>query len=158
MKQLPIFIGIFILFYTTACSKPKSTIKLSFSKSIGGGNPEVLNHCFGLKKVAKRLCFDHFFPNNSNILIHSNQGEAIMLAGRGEHVEKRELQLHKNDDKVLLYLDISNVKTPLSSNIKTTIFTYDKNSVVVNINTDEIKEKIVLKDKDGNVVLKYHIK
>ena len=158
MKRLSIFMGIFILFYTTACSSTKSTSKLSLSKPTGGGgNPEVLNHCFGLKKTAKKLCFDHFFPNNTNLLIHPTQGEAIMLAGRGNHVEKRELQLN-NDDRVLLYLNISNIKVPLSSNIETTTFTYDKNSVVVNIDVNEIKEKIILKDKEGNVVLEYHVK
>jgi hypothetical protein len=151
--------GIFILFYTTACSSIKSTTKLSLAKPTGnGGNPEVLNHCFGLKKTAKKLCFNHFFPNNTNLLIHPTQGEAIMLAGRGTHIEKRELQLNKDDDKVLLYLDISNIKVPLSSNIETTTFTYNKNNVVVNIDTNEIKEKIILKDKEGNVVLEYRVK
>jgi hypothetical protein len=79
-----------------------------------------------------------------------------MLAGRGSRVEKRVLKLN-NDDRVLLYLDISTVKVPLSSNVKDSLFTYDNNTVVVNINAKEIKENIVLKDKEGNVVLEYCI-
>ena len=150
--------GIFIIFYTTACSTATPPPKMAFSNTNDGkgGNPEVLNHCFGLKKVAKKLCFDGFFPDNSNLLIHPNHGEPIMLAGRGSQVEQRELQLH-NDDRVLLYLDVSNVKVPLSSNVKDSSFTYDQSTVVVNINTQEIKENIILKDKEGNVVLVYHI-
>jgi hypothetical protein len=149
--------GIFIVVSTTACSTQRPLAKLSFSASSeNGGNPEVLNHCFGLKKSAKKLCFDGFFPNNSNILIHPNHGEPIMLAGRGTHIEKRELQLN-NDDHILLYLDISNVKVPLSSNIKGSKFTYESNTVVVNIDAKEIKEKIILKDNEGDVVLKYRV-
>jgi len=152
--------GTFILVATTACTVPSQSMKTSFvtmKKNIDyGGNPEVLNHCFGLKKVAKNLCFDYFIPNNSNLLIHPTQGSAIMLAGRGNHIEKRVLKLN-NDDKILLYLDISNVKVPLSSNIKNSQFSYDKNTVVVNIETKEIKENILLKDKEGNILLKYRI-
>ena len=161
MKQLSIFMGIFTVFSITACSTPNQSLRTSFAvieknPAGEGGNPEVLNHCFGLKKLAKSLCFDGFFPDNSNLLIHPNHGAPVMLAGRGNHVERRVLQLNK-DDRILLYLDISNVKVPLSSNIKATSFTYDKNSVVVNIDTKEIKEKIILKDEEGNIVLEYRI-
>jgi hypothetical protein len=150
--------GIFIVVSITACSTQRPLAKLSLSDSRGnGGNPEVLNHCFGLKKSAKKLCFYRFFPNNSNILIHPNHGEPIMLAGRGNYIEKRELQLN-NDDHVLLYLDISNVKVPLSSNIKGSKFTYESNTVVVNIDAKEIKEKIILKDNEGDILLEYHVK
>jgi len=152
--------GTFILVATTACTAPHQPAKTALAvmeKSAGkGGNPEVLNHCFGLKKVAKNLCFDSFFPNNSNLLIHPNHGEPVMLAGRGSRVEKRVLKLN-NDDRILLYLDISSVKVPLSSNVKDSSFTYDQSTVVVNMNTTEIKENIVLKDKEGNIVLEYRV-
>jgi len=152
--------GIFIISYTTACSTTTPPPRMAFSNTNNGdgkgGNPEVLNHCFGLKKVAKGLCFDSFFPDNSNLLIHPNHGEPVMLAGRGNRVEKRVLKLN-NDDRVLLYLDISTVKVPLSSNVKDSSFTYDQSTVVVNINAKEIKEKIILKDKEGNVVLEYRV-
>jgi hypothetical protein len=161
LKKLPIFIGIFTVFLTTSCTTTNSSTRTTFAviekNGAGeGGNPEVLNHCFGLKKVAKTLCFDGFFPDKSNLLIHPNHGDPIMLAGRGSHIEQRTLKLN-NDDIVLLYLDISNVKIPLNSNIKATSFTYDKNSVVVNIDAKKIKEEIILKDKEGNVVLLYHV-
>jgi hypothetical protein len=152
--------GTFIIVTTTACNSSHQSMRTSFASvtnsSGNGGNPEVLNHCFGLKKMAKNLCFDSFFPDKSNLLIHPNHGEPVMLAGRGSRVEKRVLKLN-NDDRVLLYLDISTVKVPLSSNVKDSLFTYDNNTVVVNINAKEIKENIVLKDKEGNVVLEYCI-
>jgi len=152
--------GTFIIVTTTACNSSHQSMRTSFASitnsSGNGGNPEVLNHCFGLKKIAKNLCFDYYFPNK-NLLIHPTNGEAILLAGRGNCVERRELKL-ANDDRVLLYLDISNVKTPLSSNIKNSNFSYEKNTVVVDIETKEIKENIILKDKDGNIILEYSIK
>jgi len=162
LKQLSIFIGIFTVFFTTSCTTANSSTRTTFAviekNGAGeGGNPEVLNHCFTLKKVAKSLCLNGFFPDKSNLLIHPTQGEAIMLAGRGNHVERRVLQLKDTDDRILLYIDISNVKVPLNSNVKETSFTYDKNSVVVNINAKEVKEKIILKDVENNVVLEYRV-
>jgi len=153
--------GTFILVTTTACNSSHQSMRTSFvststSSSVDGGNPEVLNHCFGLKKVAKNLCFDYLLPNK-NLLIHPTSGEAIMLAGRGERIEKRALKLANEDERVLLYLDVTNVQTPLTSNVKESQFSYKENSVVVNINAKEIKESIILKDKEGNVVLNYRI-
>jgi len=154
--------GFFILLGITSCTttttKPLKTANLVLNGDDGkGGNPEVLNHCFTLKKSEKNLCFDKFFPGEINLLIHPSYGVPVMLAGRGESIEKRELELN-NDDFVLLYLDISNVKIPLSSNVKSTRYSYEKNTVVINIDVKKIKEKIILKDKNGNIVLKYTVK
>jgi hypothetical protein len=153
--------GFFIILSTTACTtmtKPVKAVNLALNNSDDkGGNPEVLNHCFALSKTAKSLCFDRFFPGNINLLIHPSHGIPIMLAGRGESIEKRELKLN-NDDLVLLYLEITNVKTPLSTNVKSTQFSYDKNTVVINIDVKKIEETIIIKDKNGKIVLEYTVK
>jgi len=68
LKQLSIFMGIFIIFYTTACSNTATPIKTTFAKFNGGGNPEVnLNLCIRLENKAKTQCLDNIFPNNPNI-------------------------------------------------------------------------------------------
>ncbi|CAA6803300.1 MAG: Unknown protein [uncultured Sulfurovum sp.] len=164
MKYLQIFTGIFLMFYSTACatiatplSKPLKLASNEPSKINTGGNPEVINDCFGLQVTQKNLCFKYFFPKK-NLLIHPSHGEIIRLAGRGESIEKRELHLNNEDELVLLYLDTTNVKIPLSTNIKATQFTYDKNTLVLNIKAKDIKDKIILSDNEGTVLLEYTVK
>lgn len=153
--------GFLIILGTTSCTTTPKPIKaLSFALNNSddkGGNPEVLNSCFTLNEAAKNLCLNKFFPNEINLLIHPSHDVPIMLAGRGDSIEKRELTL-ENDELLLLYLDTTNVETPLSSNIKSSQYSYDQNTVVINIDVKDIKEKIILKDKNGKVILEYTIK
>ena len=157
LKQLSIFMGIFIIFYTTACSNSASPIKTTFSKSNGGGNPEVkLNLCIRLENKAKTKCLDNIFPNSPNILILPTDGKRIKLAGRGDSIEKRVVEL-KDDDILLLNIETSNIKLPLTANIKTAKLLQEKNSLVVSIPVKDINKKVTLKDKKGKLLLDYNI-
>ncbi|CAA6798857.1 MAG: Unknown protein [uncultured Sulfurovum sp.] len=153
------------MLYTTACTTTKpiqvastKPIKLASNEPtpIGGGNPEVINDCFGLKKAEKEHCFNHFFPKH-NLLIHPNHGKIIRLAGRGDSVERRDLNLTSDDELVLLYLDTTHVKLPLHSNVEASLFSYHKNTVVLNIDAKEIEDKIILTDNDGTIILEYTV-
>ncbi len=159
MKQQSIFMGIFIIFYTTACSNTVTPMRTSFVQTHGGGggNPEVnLNICLSLKNKAKSQCLDTIFPNSTNILILPSNGKHIKLAGRGSSIEKSVVTL-KNDDILLLNIETSTVKLPLTCNIKTAKLLQEQNSLVVSIPVKDIDKKITLKNREGKLLLDYSI-
>lgn len=160
MKQLSIFMGILIIFITTGCYKKNTPTQTTLAlKGQNGGNPEVhkIHQCLKLKNQAKAECFNKLFPTKTYLVIHPNSGKALKLAGRGESVEKRQISFNKNDEVFVMYIDTSNVKMPLTSNIETTKRSQEKGSLVLSIPVKDIKNKITLKDKEGKLLLDYTI-
>jgi hypothetical protein len=162
LKQLSIFIGIIIFFFITACQSTQQTVKTNFIKVVSnkskeeGGNPEVqLHYCLPLKGQAKTECLNKLYPGEINLFIESNNGERILLAGRGDSTIKKEIDF-KGSDIFILYLNTQNVKVPLSSNIE-----HKKsekgNSLIMIMEVKNIDKQVTLKDKEGNIVLDYTI-
>lgn len=157
MKPLSILMGISITFYMTGCSTTATPIKLSSIKAEQGGNPEVnLNLCLQEIHAEKIKCLDRHFPTSPNILLLPADGKRILLAGRGESVDRRDVII-KDDDILLLNIDTSNVKMPLTANVKTDKDSEKGNNLVLAIAVENIEDKITLKDKEGNLVLEYRI-
>lgn len=105
MKRQSIFIGTIIAFYSTACSTPSIPTKTASThpklvqKEEQGGNPEVYNihQCLKLKNRAEVACFNKLFPHKTYLVLHPSSGEPLILAGRGDSVEKRTIELKAND-------------------------------------------------------------
>lgn len=133
-------------------------MKLVSSDYGEGGNPEVeLNICVQKAFEKKRKCLERLFPSKPSILlVPEADGQRILLAGRAESVDRREITI-KGEEILLLNIDISNVQAPLSSNIKTTKYYRMQNSLVLSIPVEDIHTKVTLKDKEGNIVLDYTI-
>ncbi|CAA6812424.1 MAG: Unknown protein [uncultured Sulfurovum sp.] len=142
----------------SGCVTNAIPIKIATVKPEEGGNPEVnLNLCLKETHQARIKCLDRFFPMGPNIFIVPTDGKRILLAGRGESIERTEIILKKTDEIILLNIDTRNVKIPLSINIATAKPSQKGNSLVFTIPVQEIKEKIILRDQEGNIVLQYRV-
>jgi len=164
MKKTLLSISILLLF--TGCNGdmrnsfiPNSTQtepKL-FSQEVEegkGGNPEVYIAHNCLKGKLAKTCLEKLFSDERKSYIQSY--EIIKLAGRGASVEKATIEF-EDDDLFLLYLDTSNVDTPLSINIKGEENASDSHSVLFILPVKEIDKEIIVKDKKGNIVLQYKV-
>jgi hypothetical protein len=152
--------GILIIFITTGCYQKNSPLKTTLTlHGQDGGNPEVhkIHQCLKLKNRAKAQCFNKLFPTKTYLVIHPNNGKALKLAGRGNSVEKRQISFNQNDEVFVMYIDTSNVKMPLSSNIESTKSSEEKGSLVLSIPVKDIGNKVTLKDKEGKLLLDYTI-
>lgn len=158
MKALSIFIRISITFYLTDCMAGEVPIKVASVASSPGGNPEVnLNLCLQKTHENKVKCLDRIFPNSPSILLlPQGDGKRILLAGRGESIEKAEVTV-KESNLLLINLDTINVKVPLSSNVKLTKKSQKGNNLILAIAIKDIEDKVTLKDKEGNIVFDYTI-
>ena len=167
MKKTNKFIIVPLVFSVTACVSTSTKESSILPKSVladggggrgQGGNPEVnLNRCFGLKAKERQSCFDIFYPNDINLSIYPSSGEVIRLAGRKSSVEKGEFNL-KDKERFIFSVNISNVKLPIRCNIKSAKLLQDKESLVVDVATKEIKNNITLTDREGKVILNYSIR
>jgi len=164
LKTASIVIGTFITFYTMGCSQQQTSIEASTKKmKINLETPQTYEHipsCFTVTKEARSLCLNKIFRNNDEVklLIHPQEGEVIKLAGRGQSVQKRTFNI-KDDTRILLYIETSNLKMPLSCNVVSAKLTENKkrDKVVVDIAIKDIKEHIQLRDKEGKLLLDYSI-
>ena len=159
MKRISIVITLSLLFVTTSCSSPKQKLVRSHSGG-NGGNPEVnnINRCFQFKDKERNRCLNNFYPqDNINIMIYPYNGTTIKLAGRKSSIEKKELDLQEID-RLMLYIDISNVRLPIRCNIKEAILTRDKKSLVVDVKVLNLKKSLILTDKNKKTLLDYTIK
>ena len=152
MRKNSIFIGISIFCLVTSYAISDRVVLA------GGGNPEVKNisQCFKLEKKERINCFNKYYPEDVNITTYPPYRERIILAGRKSSIEKREFNL-EGQEKFVIYLDISNVKLPISWNIKTAELLNEKGDLVVEIEVKDIKSKVTLQDKDGKVILDYTV-
>jgi len=159
MKRTSIFITLSLLFVTTSCSNPVKRFVRSGTGG-NGGNPEVnnINHCFQLKEKARNQCLNNFYPDdNINIMIYPYDGTKIKLAGRRSSIEKRELEL-KGLDRLMLYIDTSNVALPIDCNIKEAILIQDKQSLTINVKVSDLEDNLILTNQEEKVLLNYTIK
>jgi len=126
---------------------------------IDGGNPEVnnkkMNLCFSLKNMAKAECLEQIY-HSIDIMVIQDENRPIILAGRGVLIEK-DIELTKEDKRVLIYLDTSNVKKPIILNITEFKKSQNGTKVILNIEKEDIKETLTLRDRDGKLLLKYKI-
>jgi hypothetical protein len=165
MKKILLFIAISLLIMFNGCIgntpkhslSPKNTQKpliVSQEEEGTGGNPEVYIAHQCLKSTSSQSCLEKIFSDARKTYIQSY--EIIKLAGRGSSTEKATIKFEE-DDVFLLYLDTSKVKVPLSTNIKLTKVSTDKNSVLFMFQVQEIGQNIIVKDKQGKVVLQYKV-
>ena len=124
----------------------------------GGGNPEVnaINQCLQFAGKARFDCLDKLYPEDSNITIYPPSNLRIRLAGRTSSIEKGKFNL-KNQNIFLLSVDISNVILPISCNITTAKITNYGSNRVINMDVKDIRDKIILRDGDGKLLLEYTI-
>lgn len=127
---------------------------LSQEEERTGGNPEVYIAHQCLKNKSAQSCLGELFSDARKTYIQSYK--TIKLAGRGTSVEKATIKF-EGDDLFLLYLDTSKVKVPLSTNIKSTKVSRDEDSILFIFPVQEIGQEIIIKDKQGDIVLQYEI-
>lgn len=137
-------------------SKPKMTsLILSQEDDTGtGGNPEVYIAHECLKSEESTTCLNQLFSDERKVRLPFD--EIIKLAGRSTKVEKGSIETH-DDDFILLYLDTSNVKVPLSINVTSVKKSSDSTSTLFMLPVKDMREAIVIKDKTGNIILQYKV-
>ena len=175
MKKQFIFTGTLTYFLITACNanymitpnvdfKPKSltsTHKYTIlnERKIGtGGNPEVLliHKCLRNNNSKALTCLNNLIKKEQMFYVSTERNwQPIKLAGRGTTIEKRTIKI-KDNKELILYLDISSVKLPLSSNIEIKK-SKNQNSMVIKIDVEKIEDKVTLIDNEGNMILDYTI-
>ena len=158
MKPLSFILIFSTLFTLTGCYDNHSPYKVTHNDEvrIGGGNPEVqLNKCLDKKSKDRNICIDLFYPEDIEIGIYPPNGLRIKLAGRVSAIERKELYLG-TQKRVILSIDSSNIKLPITLNVKAKQFQY-KNSLAIVIEVKDIEKSITLKDKEGKLLLDYSI-
>jgi len=162
MKRI-YFLPTTLLFFFTACQTTPVLERVSINDEVNingtGGNPEVqLNQCLNKKGKERNLCIDHFYPEDIEIGIYPKDGLRIKLAtiGRGSSTKKEELTL-TTQDRIILSVDTTNIKLPLTINIKPIRRLQHKNNLALIIETKNIKNNIIIKDKEGKLLLDYKI-
>ena len=148
------------MFYTTGCVPQNKSIKLAqIEPREDGGNPEVynkkMNLCFSLTKSTKAQCLNTIYKN-INILIIPMGNQPILLAGRGQGVERRTIEI-KDDSRLIIYINTSNVKTPLKCNSKAIKTVLSESRVVFDIDVQSIVEYLQITDREGKLLLDYKI-
>ena len=163
MKKINKFVITPLLVSLTACVSTSTDETPILPKNLlangggQGGNPEVnLNQCFGLKSQARQTCFDIFYPDDINLSIYPRSGEVIRLAGRKSSVEKGEFNL-KEKERFIFSVNTSNVKLPISCNIESAKLLQERESLVVDVASREIKNNITLTNREGKVILDYSV-
>lgn len=158
MKKLSIFVGTFIILFSTSCNNGATPFKTAFvSSNNGGGNPEVhLNLCISLKDEAKTACLEKFFPNNPKLFIVPSNEQRILLAGRGKTIEQRTIHL-QHDEILLIALNTKNIKKSLHCNIDSAKLIQEHNKLVIQIRAKDIDKKVILKDSNEKVILIYEV-
>jgi len=159
MKQIYFLPITLIIFFITAC-KTSTTVpyKVSINKVKGiGGNPEVyLNQCLNKKGRERDICIDYFYPEDIEIGIYPKDGLHIKLAGRSSSVKRKELIID-TQDRIILSIDTTNIKLPITSNINPIKKLQHKNHLAIIIEVKDIESSITLKDKKGKLLLDYKI-
>ncbi|CAA6813292.1 MAG: Unknown protein [uncultured Sulfurovum sp.] len=165
MKKTLLLLTMPLFFMLTACTgntlshkfidtKAKNNTFVEKNEEGTGGNPEVYIAHQCLKGKSAESCLQNLFLNKKEAYIESY--EVIKLAARGNGIEKATITF-EGDDLFLLYLDTSNIETPLSVNINLAEMSSDHNSVLFMLPVEEINEEIIVKDKQGNIVLQYQV-
>jgi hypothetical protein len=90
-------------------------------------------------------------------MIYPYSGATIKLAGRKSSIEKKELNLQKVD-RLMLYIDISNVRLPIKCNIKEATLTKENMNLVLDVEVSNLKKSLILTDKEDKTLLDYTIK
>jgi len=123
-----------------------------------GGNPEVLliHKCLQNNNKKTLICLNELIEKEQTFYVsRESDWKPIKLAGRANKVEKRTIEIKENKE-LILYLDTSAVKLPLTSNIeiqKSEI----KNTLVIKIDVEKIEDKVTLTNSEGNIILDYTI-
>jgi len=167
LKTLSIIMGLLIYIFILSCSNNITPIK-KVTKTVyyaqgeeepgQGGNPEVrlIHNCFNLSEKNAVSCLNNIFKDDYHASIISDSFKPILLAGRATSIDKRNINL-SDERSLVLYLETSKVKTPLSSNVEGTTYAYEKNKVVVLIPVQNINEKVILKDANAKLLLEYEL-
>ena len=155
MKTILFFINITLLLIFNACTGTDVKHISQEDDKATGGNPEVYIAHQCLKSKASQTCLEKLFNDKRKAYIQSY--EIITLAGRGTSVEQATITF-EDDDLFLLYLDISKVKVPLSTNINSTKISSDENSILFILPVKEIGQEIIVRDKEGNIILQYKVR
>jgi hypothetical protein len=125
-----------------------------------GGNPEVYNKkitlCFSLKNRAKAKCLEQIYKDIDIVVIQEKNNKPLLLAGRGTFIKKK-IQLLKTDKRVLFYLNTQNVKKPIQANIERLKKSNDGEILILDIAKKDIKDTLILKDRDGKTLLQYRV-
>jgi len=136
-----------------------SDLKTPMNKIGTGGNPEVrlIHQCLKNNNKKTLTCLNNLIGEEKTVYVSTEKNwQPIKLAGRGTTVEKRTIII-ENDQALVIYLDTSNIKLPVSSNIKPIQKSKDKNSLVIKVDIQNIEERVTLKDKEGKLILDYRI-
>lgn len=138
------------------------TLMAGNGEVVGDGNGEVTltNNCFTSIKDLDR-CLKQLYPKiDTNNIAFSQIKEALKRAtdrGTNGSIETGNINLANKERLVIYAKDISEAKKPLSINIPNAKMTQTQERLIIDINTNDIKDKVIVKNSEQEVLIKYTI-
>ena len=162
MKKVLLLIA--LLFYTSCTTSYTSSKLASNSNSLGGsgGNPEArLHKCLLIKEsVEQKVCLEAIYPYSDTIKIYLAQAPiAQYTIGRGDiDNEKRVFDFSNKEYKeFIIHIDITEVKQPISCNIKGANIYQTKSKATINIPVKNIIDKVIIYNREHKILDEYQI-
>jgi len=126
-------------------------------ESSKGGNGEVLHHSFAESKKRVEEVLEKIYGNkNFMVRVVNNALKAVGARGEDSYVPQRDINI-SNQDRFIIHVDISRAKRPISCNIQTSIIEQDANFVTLDIDVKDIGDKVMLYNRDNELLLEYKV-
>jgi len=139
---------------------PENTLYANSEKEGTGGNNEVYNiHlCFKKETIkGQKLCLDEFYPKEKRVNIYLAQNTLkTPISTRDSDIKLRQFNL-KDKDKFILHIPIENIEEGISTNIEGAKIYQDEQSITITIDTKLIKEKVIIYNKNSEILESYSI-
>jgi glutamate synthase domain-containing protein 1 len=125
----------------------------------GNGEVTLAESCFSttenldkcIKKLYPKVNVDNiaFKPIMDKILkVVKNRGDGLVIF--------EDINL-TNQERFVIHANISEAKKPVSINIPTAKTTQTKTSLIIDIDTKDIKDKVIVTNKDNEVLIEYTV-
>ena len=135
-----------------------STIATDNIEPIKGGNGEVLHHSFAESKQKVEKVLEAIYGEKDFVIrLVTKALKAVGARGEDSYAPVRDINI-SNTDRFIIHADISRAKKPVNCSIPTAIIEQDANFVTLDIDVKDIGDKVILYNRDNQLLLEYKIK
>ena len=156
-KNNKLILGIILLSFLTIVTLMAGNGEVQRDK--GNGEVTLTESCFSSTEDLDR-CLKKLYPkvDLKKIALKSIIDKILkVVKNRGEGTIVYEDINLTNQDRFIIYANISEAKKPVSINIPTAKVTQTKTKLIVDIDTKDIKDKVIVTNKDNKVLIEYTI-
>lgn len=128
----------------------------------GDNNGEVIleESCFKNKNSAEK-CLEKIYPKISldkiTIYRYLDKALKVLTGGRGNSYTVDENITLSDQERFIIYADISEAKKPISTNILQAKVTQTQTHLIVDIATKDINNSVIIRNKDNEILIKYNV-